>query len=68
MEAVGAAAARPACRRAPRSRRSWAAATRCATAAPSRVEDARQPDGYTYELACREGTVFDEARLLWHPI
>jgi len=33
-----------------------------------RVQDARQPDGYTYELACREGTVFDEARLLWHPI
>ena len=33
-----------------------------------RVRDARQPDGYTYELACREGTVFDETRLLWHPI
>jgi len=33
-----------------------------------RVKDARQADGYTWELACREGTVFDEARLLWHPI
>lgn len=33
-----------------------------------RVKDGKQADGYTYELACREGTVFDEARLLWHPI
>jgi len=33
-----------------------------------RVQDPRQPDGYTFELACREGTVFDEARLLWHPL
>jgi dihydroorotate dehydrogenase electron transfer subunit len=32
------------------------------------VKDGRQPDGYTYELACREGTVFDESRLLWHPM
>jgi dihydroorotate dehydrogenase electron transfer subunit len=29
------------------------------------VEDASQADGYTYELACREGTVFDESRLHW---
>ncbi|MHC5209110.1 MAG: dihydroorotate dehydrogenase electron transfer subunit [Planctomycetota bacterium] len=30
------------------------------------VSDETQPGGYTYELACREGTVFDETRLLWH--
>jgi len=24
-----------------------------------------EPDAYTYHLACREGTVFDEARLHW---
>jgi dihydroorotate dehydrogenase electron transfer subunit len=30
------------------------------------VEDGGQADGYTYNLACREGTVFDTARLRWH--
>ncbi len=30
------------------------------------VSDAADPDGYTYELACREGTIFDEARLHWN--
>lgn len=30
------------------------------------VEDSAQADGYTYNLACREGTVFDTARLRWH--
>jgi hypothetical protein len=30
------------------------------------VADAGQPDGYTYNLACREGTVFDASRLHWH--
>jgi dihydroorotate dehydrogenase electron transfer subunit len=40
----------------------YAVCNGCAVA----VSDGRQPDGYTYELACREGTVFDETRLLWH--
>ncbi len=30
------------------------------------VGDPSDPDGYTYELACREGTLFDEARLHWN--
>jgi dihydroorotate dehydrogenase electron transfer subunit len=30
------------------------------------VGDPSDPDGYTYELACREGTLFDEARLFWN--
>jgi dihydroorotate dehydrogenase electron transfer subunit len=40
----------------------YAVCNGCAVA----VEDPSQPDGYTYELACREGTVFDESRLQWH--
>ncbi len=40
----------------------YAVCNGCAVA----VGDGRQPDGYTYELACREGTVFDETRLQWH--
>lgn len=40
----------------------YAVCNGCAVA----VRDERQPGGYTYELACREGTVFDEARLQWH--
>ncbi len=39
----------------------YAVCNGCAVA----VDDSRQPDGYTYELACREGTVFDTARLHW---
>jgi dihydroorotate dehydrogenase electron transfer subunit len=42
----------------------YAVCNGCAVA----VKDGRQPDGYTYELACREGTVFDESRLQWHPL
>jgi dihydroorotate dehydrogenase electron transfer subunit len=42
----------------------YAVCNGCAVA----VDDPRQPDGYTYELACREGTVFDESRLHWHPL
>ncbi|MDG2150504.1 MAG: hypothetical protein P8N09_13380 [Planctomycetota bacterium] len=30
------------------------------------VGDPSDPEGYTYELACREGTLFDEARLQWN--
>lgn len=40
----------------------YAVCNGCAVA----VHDGSQPDGYTYELACREGTVFDEARLQWN--
>ncbi|MGQ0551599.1 MAG: iron-sulfur cluster-binding protein [Planctomycetota bacterium] len=40
----------------------YAVCNGCAVA----VNDAGQPDGYTYELACREGTIFDEGRLQWH--
>ena len=40
----------------------YAVCNGCAVA----VDDAAQPDGYTYELACREGTVFDEERLHWN--
>lgn len=40
----------------------YAVCNGCAVA----VSDARAPDGYTYELACREGTIFDEARLHWN--
>jgi dihydroorotate dehydrogenase electron transfer subunit len=32
------------------------------------VGDPSDPEGYTYELACREGTIFDEARLQWNLI
>src|SRR5262249_33585125 len=39
----------------------YAVCNGCAVA----VDDSRQADGYTYELACREGTVFDAARLHW---
>ncbi|HTE05324.1 MAG TPA: hypothetical protein VK824_03940 [Planctomycetota bacterium] len=42
----------------------YAVCNGCAVA----VADGRQADGYTYELACREGTVFDETRLQWHPL
>jgi dihydroorotate dehydrogenase electron transfer subunit len=42
----------------------YAVCNGCAVA----VDDPRQADGYTYELACREGTVFDETRLHWHPL
>jgi dihydroorotate dehydrogenase electron transfer subunit len=40
----------------------YAVCNGCAVA----VSDDAHADGYTYELACREGTVFDETRLLWH--
>lgn len=40
----------------------YAVCNGCAVA----VDDAGQADGYTYELACREGTVFDEERLHWN--
>jgi dihydroorotate dehydrogenase electron transfer subunit len=40
----------------------YAVCNGCAVA----VSDGSKPGGYTYELACREGTVFDETRLLWH--
>jgi dihydroorotate dehydrogenase electron transfer subunit len=40
----------------------YAVCNGCAVA----VDDSRQPDGYTYQLACREGTIFDEARLHWN--
>jgi len=40
----------------------YAVCNGCAVA----VADPNQPDGYTYNLACREGTVFDTARLRWH--
>jgi len=40
----------------------YAVCNGCAVA----VADSGQPDGYTYNLACREGTVFDTARLRWH--
>jgi len=39
----------------------YAVCNGCAVA----VDDDGEPDGYTYHLACREGTVFDEARLHW---
>lgn len=39
----------------------YAVCNGCAVA----VDDALEADGYTYHLACREGTVFDEARLHW---
>jgi len=39
----------------------YAVCNGCAVA----VSDAQDGQGYTYELACREGTVFDEARLQW---
>ncbi|MCB9898982.1 MAG: hypothetical protein H6825_13335 [Planctomycetes bacterium] len=39
----------------------YAVCNGCAVA----VDDASQPDGYTYHLACREGTVFDEGCLHW---
>lgn len=42
----------------------YAVCNGCAVA----VKDPSQPDGYTWELACREGTVFDESRLQWHPL
>jgi dihydroorotate dehydrogenase electron transfer subunit len=32
------------------------------------VGDPRDPEGYTYELACREGTIFSEDRLRWNLI
>jgi len=40
----------------------YAVCNGCAVA----VADGGQPDGYTYNLACREGTVFDTSRLRWH--
>jgi len=40
----------------------YAVCNGCAVA----VDCATEPDGMTYELACREGTVFDEDRLRWH--
>ena len=40
----------------------YAVCNGCAVA----VADGGQPDGYTYNLACREGTVFDTTRLRWH--
>ena len=40
----------------------YAVCNGCAVA----VDDASQPDGYTYQLACREGTLFDEERLHWN--
>ncbi len=40
----------------------YAVCNGCAVA----VEKDGTPDGYTYELACREGTVFDGARLHWN--
>lgn len=40
----------------------YAVCNGCAVA----VDCASEDDGLTYELACREGTVFDEARLQWH--
>lgn len=40
----------------------YAVCNGCAVA----VGDPGQSDGYTYELACREGTIFDESRLHWH--
>lgn len=40
----------------------YAVCNGCAVA----VADGSQPDGYTYNLACREGTVFDTTRLRWH--
>ncbi len=42
----------------------YAVCNGCAVA----VHSDQHPEGYTYELACREGTVFDESRLLWHPL
>ena len=42
----------------------YAVCNGCAVA----VGDPSDPEGYTYELACREGTVFDEARLQWQLI
>ncbi len=39
----------------------YAVCNGCAVA----VGDPSKPEGYTYELACREGTVFDEERLWW---
>jgi len=40
----------------------YAVCNGCAVA----VDDGSQADGYTYELACREGTLFDEGRLHWN--
>lgn len=40
----------------------YAVCNGCAVA----VDDATSPDGFTYHLACREGTVFDETCLHWH--
>ncbi len=40
----------------------YAVCNGCAVA----VDSSAHAEGYTYELACREGTVFDEGRLQWN--